>query len=34
MKQLASDPRLIVPGHDPLVLMRFPKPGSGVARIE
>jgi glyoxylase-like metal-dependent hydrolase (beta-lactamase superfamily II) len=34
MKQLASNPRLIGPGHDPLVLVRFPKPGLGVARIE
>jgi glyoxylase-like metal-dependent hydrolase (beta-lactamase superfamily II) len=34
MKQLASDPRLIVPGHDPLVFTRFPKPGGGVAKIE
>lgn len=34
MKQLASDPRLIVPGHDPAVFARFPKPGNGVAKIE
>jgi glyoxylase-like metal-dependent hydrolase (beta-lactamase superfamily II) len=34
MKALASNPRLIVPGHDPQVLVRFPKPGAGVARIE
>jgi len=34
MKQLATRPDLIVPGHDPLVLVRFPKPGLGVARIE
>jgi glyoxylase-like metal-dependent hydrolase (beta-lactamase superfamily II) len=34
MKQIASDPRLIVPGHDPAVFLRFPKPGDGVARIE
>jgi glyoxylase-like metal-dependent hydrolase (beta-lactamase superfamily II) len=34
MKQLASDARLIVPGHDPLVFTRFPKPGGGVAKIE
>ena len=31
---LASAPRLIVPGHDPAVFERFPKPGHGVARIE
>jgi glyoxylase-like metal-dependent hydrolase (beta-lactamase superfamily II) len=34
MRQLASDPRLIAPGHDPLVFTRFPNPGGGVAKIE
>jgi len=34
MKQLASSPRLIVPGHDPAVFTKFPTPGNGVARIE
>ena len=34
MKQIASSPRLIVPGHDPEVFVRFPNPGKGVARIE
>ena len=34
MKRLASSPRLIVPGHDPAVFVRFTKPGSGIARIE
>jgi glyoxylase-like metal-dependent hydrolase (beta-lactamase superfamily II) len=34
MLRLASSPRLIVPGHDPAVFVRFPKPGNGVARIE
>ena len=34
MKQLASSPRLIIPGHDPEVFVRFPKPGNGVARLE
>lgn len=34
MMTLASSPRLIVPGHDPDVFVRFPKPGNGVARIE
>jgi glyoxylase-like metal-dependent hydrolase (beta-lactamase superfamily II) len=33
MRQLASDERLIVPGHDPAVFVRFPRPGNGVARI-
>ena len=34
MMRLASTPRLIVPGHDPAVFVRFNKPGNGVARIE
>jgi glyoxylase-like metal-dependent hydrolase (beta-lactamase superfamily II) len=34
MKQLAANPRLIVPGHDPAVLTRFPNPKPGVAKIE
>jgi glyoxylase-like metal-dependent hydrolase (beta-lactamase superfamily II) len=33
MTTLASDPRLIVPGHDPEVFARFPTPGNGVALI-
>jgi hypothetical protein len=33
MLRLASNPRLIVPGHDPAVFERFPEPGNGVARI-
>jgi glyoxylase-like metal-dependent hydrolase (beta-lactamase superfamily II) len=33
MARLASAPRLIVPGHDPAVFVRFDKPGNGVARI-
>jgi glyoxylase-like metal-dependent hydrolase (beta-lactamase superfamily II) len=33
MASLASDPRLIVPGHDPEVFVRFPTPGNGVALI-
>ena len=33
MIALASSPRLIVPGHDPEVFVRFPLPGNGVARI-
>ena len=33
MKQLASSERLIVPGHDPEVFVRFPLPGRGVAAI-
>jgi len=34
MKQLAASPRLIIPGHDPEVFVRFPKPGNGVARLD
>ena len=34
MSRIASDPRLIVPGHDPDVFVRFPAPGDGVARIQ
>jgi glyoxylase-like metal-dependent hydrolase (beta-lactamase superfamily II) len=34
MKGLAASPRLIVPGHDPAVFARFPRPGNGVARLE
>ena len=33
MRELASDPRLIVPGHDPAVFTRFPSLGDGVAAI-
>jgi glyoxylase-like metal-dependent hydrolase (beta-lactamase superfamily II) len=34
MLRLATEPRLIVPGHDAKVFERFPKPGNGVAKIE
>ena len=34
MARLASAPRLIVPGHDPAVFVRFATPGNGVARIQ
>jgi glyoxylase-like metal-dependent hydrolase (beta-lactamase superfamily II) len=33
MKTLAKEPRLIVPGHDPAVMTRFPKVAEGVVRI-
>jgi glyoxylase-like metal-dependent hydrolase (beta-lactamase superfamily II) len=33
MMTLASDQRLIIPGHDPDVFVRFPTPGDGIARI-
>jgi glyoxylase-like metal-dependent hydrolase (beta-lactamase superfamily II) len=34
MKQLAASSRLIVPGHDPAVFLRFPQAGKNVAKIE
>jgi glyoxylase-like metal-dependent hydrolase (beta-lactamase superfamily II) len=34
MKTLVKDPRLIVPGHEPAVMSRFPKVADGVVRIE
>ena len=34
MKQLASSPRLIVPGHDPAVFDKFPKVSERVVKIE
>ena len=33
MFELAGSPRLVVPGHDAEVFLRFPTPGKGVARI-
>jgi glyoxylase-like metal-dependent hydrolase (beta-lactamase superfamily II) len=34
IRALASDPRLIVPGHDPLVFERFPAVADGIVRIK
>jgi glyoxylase-like metal-dependent hydrolase (beta-lactamase superfamily II) len=34
MKTIATKPELIVPGHDPAVLTRFPKVADGVVRID
>ena len=34
MKSLASEPRLVVPGHDPAVFTRFPKVAERIVRIE
>jgi glyoxylase-like metal-dependent hydrolase (beta-lactamase superfamily II) len=34
MREIASKPDFIVPGHDPAVFVKFPKPGNGVAKIE
>jgi glyoxylase-like metal-dependent hydrolase (beta-lactamase superfamily II) len=34
MKEIASSPRLIVPGHDPAVFTKFANPTPGVAKIQ
>lgn len=34
IRTLASDPRLIVPGHEPLVFERFPSVGDGIVQIK
>lgn len=34
MKQLASDPKLIIPGHDPDEMKRYPRVAEGVVRIQ
>jgi len=34
MKRIATDERLIIPGHDPAVIARFHAVGAGVAKIE
>jgi hypothetical protein len=34
MKSLASQPRLLVPGHDPEVFARFPHVSDRIVRIE
>jgi len=34
MKQIANDPRFIIPGHDPAVFTKFPAAGDRVAKIE
>lgn len=34
MKQLAASPGLIIPGHDPAVMTKFPNPFPGIAKIE
>ncbi len=33
VKAVASSPELIIPGHDPLVMQRFPNPMDGVVEI-
>ncbi len=34
MKQLAARPELIIPGHDPAVMTKFPNLNPNVARIQ
>jgi glyoxylase-like metal-dependent hydrolase (beta-lactamase superfamily II) len=34
MKSLATDPRLVIPGHDPAVFERFPRVSDRIVRIE
>ncbi|HEV8145651.1 MAG TPA: N-acyl homoserine lactonase family protein [Bryobacteraceae bacterium] len=34
MKQLAANPKLVIPGHDPAVMTSFPNVGAGVVRIQ
>jgi glyoxylase-like metal-dependent hydrolase (beta-lactamase superfamily II) len=34
MKQIAASPGLIIPGHDPAVMTKFPNPATGIARIQ
>ena len=34
MKELATDARLIIPGHDPKVMKRFPEIAPGVVKIQ
>ena len=34
MKQLAADPRLIIPGHDPQVMRKFQQVAPGVVKIQ
>ncbi|HXC42510.1 MAG TPA: N-acyl homoserine lactonase family protein [Candidatus Dormibacteraeota bacterium] len=34
MKQIATRPELIIPGHDPAVFTKFPNPMPGVAKIQ
>ncbi len=34
MRGLASEPRLVIPGHDPAVFDRFPRVSDRIVRIE
>ena len=33
IRKLASDPSLIVPGHDPAIFERYPKTADGIVRV-
>ncbi len=33
LKELADDPRFVVPGHDPLVMQRYPVAGAGLEGV-
>lgn len=34
MKEIAADPKRVVPGHDPAVMIRFPQVAPGVVRVD
>jgi hypothetical protein len=34
MRSLASEPQLVIPGHDPAVFARFPRVAERIVRIE
>jgi glyoxylase-like metal-dependent hydrolase (beta-lactamase superfamily II) len=34
MKQLAANPSLIIPGHDPAVMTKFPSVAPGIVKIQ
>ena len=33
LRELADDPRYVVPGHDPLVMQRYPAAGPGLEGV-
>jgi len=33
LRELADDPRYVVPGHDPLVMRRYPAAGPGLEGV-
>jgi hypothetical protein len=34
MKDMAANSKLVIPGHDPAVMTKFPHPVLGVAKIQ